>query len=180
MLLRICSILLLALPAVVLAQEAPNNSMPGMNHLMPTPIIDGSVNPEKIPDVTAYRLWFIATGELPNPTEAKKARQLAHLHRIQGFHEADADVLIRVLEDFKVRWGLMKDAYNAQVDAAVKAGKTLPDVKAFLAARDQLVNDTRARLKLALSEESLSALDAHIQKEKHGMKMGLPMQGGGQ
>jgi hypothetical protein len=36
--------------------------------------------------------------------------------------DMDRKTLITVLDDFKVRFKVMTDAYSAQVDAAVKAG----------------------------------------------------------
>lgn len=175
MTLRLCSILLL-LPAAVLAQQSstanPPMSMPGMNHSAPSAIIDGKDHPELIPDSVAYRLYFITVGELPHPTDARKKRQRAFLGKVHGLPQSDSDAVVRVLEDFKVKFASMVAAYNSQVEAAMKAGGTnLPDGTAFLAERDQLVQDTRDRLKLALSAQGMANLDAYVQAEKRAMRI---------
>jgi hypothetical protein len=178
--LRFCSVLLLFLPAVVLAQQSNPTSMPnmpGMDHFQPTKMIHGSDNPALIPDSTAYRLYFIAIGNPPSPTANMQARQRAHIGKINGFSQADFNALGPLLDDFKVRFAVLTTTYNAQVEAAVKAGSPLPEVSAFFALRDQLVTDQKARLKLALTSDGLAQLDAQIQIEKSGMSISAP-QGG--
>jgi hypothetical protein len=137
-------------------------------------VIQGSTNPAAISDVTAYRLYFIAMGNPPNPTANMQARQKAHIGKIEGLSEADASALIPLLDNFKVRFAVMTTAYNAQVEAAVKAGTRVPSVTAFFALRDQLVTDQRARLALALTPTGLAQLDALIQKEKLQMSISAP------
>jgi hypothetical protein len=46
-----------------------------------SPVIDGSVHPELIPDLTAYRLWFVSVSRGPNSTDAEMKHQAAQLNR---------------------------------------------------------------------------------------------------
>ena len=145
--------------------------MPGMDHSAPSAVIDGNEHPEQIPDIVAYRLYFTSVGESPNPTEGRKRRQRAFIAKIPGLTQDDPDALARTLEDFKVQYDAMVAAYNARVEAAVKGSTNLPDGDAFLAERDQLVQETRDRLKQVLSANGMAGLDAHVQAEKRRMRI---------
>ena len=137
--LRFWTILLLCWPAVVFAQQSSAAlGMQGMGHTAAAKTIQGSADPSAIPDNTAYRLYFIAIGNPPDPTEPMKARQKAHLGKMSRMSDADKAALVSVMDDFKVRLKIMADAYNAQVEAAVKGGTALPDVIAFFARREQV------------------------------------------
>lgn len=45
-------------------------------------IVDGALRPDLIPDEAAYRLYFVAVSEMPNPSGEARQRQLSHLGRI--------------------------------------------------------------------------------------------------
>ena len=143
--------------------------MPGMDHAAPLPIIDGSKDPNQIPDLVAYRLYFITVGELPGSSEVQQKRQRAFISKVPGFSEDDPNALIRVLETFKVDFSAMVQDYNVKVDAANRTGSPLPDSQAFLQGRDQLVQQTRDRLKQVLSPNGMAGLDAHVKAEKSRM-----------
>jgi hypothetical protein len=145
--------------------------MNGMDHSRVN-VIDGREHPELIPDSVAYRMYFLTVGEFPNPTDARKKRQSAFLSKAR-LSDKDSSTVVRVLEDFRVKFASMATAYNAQVEAAVKAGTGLPDGNVFMAQRDRLVQDTRDRLKLALSVNGMANLDAHIQTEKANMRLNV-------
>jgi hypothetical protein len=171
-------LLTLVLPPIVSAQLTMDpKPMPDMNHSQ-TKMISGKDHPELIPDLTAYRLFFIANGELPNPSEVRKARQEAFLGKIgadgadhKALVQTDHQALVQTLDDFKVKFTAMVDEYNARVEAAVKTGGSLPDQEEFLKQRDRLVQLTRDRLKLDLSADGMSKLDAHVQHEKSRMQI---------
>ncbi|HKO18411.1 MAG TPA: hypothetical protein VJU82_05960 [Acidobacteriaceae bacterium] len=166
---RVCCFLIL-LPLAAFAQNSTAPAtMPGMDHSNPLAVINGKDHPEQIPDAIAYRLYFTTVGELPNPTDARQKRQRAYLGQIGGLSKNDSDALVRIVDDFKVKFTAMVAAYNAEVAAAVQAGSALPDTGTFLAERDQLVQDTRDRLKVALSANAMVNLDAHVQFEKQHM-----------
>ncbi len=154
------------------AQPAPpGDSMPGMDHFQPTAIIDGKDHPELIPDLTAYRLFFIAVGETPNPTEERKARQRAFIHKMGNVGDVDEQAIVQTLADFKVRFNAMVSEFNKRVENAVKSGASLPDTDEFLKQRDQLVQQTRDKLQLETSPDGMANLDAHVQREKRRMQI---------
>ena len=59
-------------------------------------VIDGALNPELIPDLTAYRLWFISVSRGPNPSDAEVQRQSVQLNKTRLLTD-DQKVLIGVL-----------------------------------------------------------------------------------
>ena len=94
--------------------------------------------------------------------------------------DEDTEALVRLLEDFKVKFGAMVRDYNAQVEQAVKTGTTLPDSKLFMVQRDQLVQNTIGKLQAGLSSAGVAKLDAHVQSEKHEMRVHIALQEGAQ
>jgi hypothetical protein len=135
--------------------------------LAPTQQIDGSINPEKIPDLTAYRLFFLVASTPPNPKPAELVRQSAQVDKI-ALSDEDHQLLISILNEFRVEYTDLIAQYNQAAKAAVAIGK-IPDSKAFLVTRDNLVQATRDKLK-ALTQNGMSQLDMHVQREKRHMK----------
>jgi hypothetical protein len=172
------SLLLLTsfLPSAAIAQLALSGptsmqSMPGMDHSQPTKMISGKDHPELIPDITAYRLFFISVGELSSPTEARKARQRAFLSKMGPLGVGDSQAVVQILEQFKVTFTRMVYDYNARVDTAVKSGSGLPDTDEFVKQRDQLVQQTYNDLKYAMTPGGMKRLETHVQNEKHHMQI---------
>jgi hypothetical protein len=120
-----------------------------------------------IPDVVAYRLYFVAVSEMPNPTPDQVRRQRAHLGRI-GLSDADRDSTARILETFKVQYQALIDDYNNTPE--VKSGSTALQ-SAMLARRNTLVQITRDSLKESLSADGMARFDAHVQREKAHMRV---------
>lgn len=154
---------LVLLPLALLAQNAP---------VMPPGTIDGAKNPELIPDVVAYRLFFVAVATPPGPTADQQRRQTAKLARI-GLTQADSQILISTLTTFYTQYPDFIKRENAAADQARAAGLPI-DVKASGARRDALVQSTLAGLKSALTPTGVEALEAHVQQEKAGIKI-VPM-----
>jgi hypothetical protein len=134
-------------------------------------IVDGAANPELVPDSVAYRLYFIAVSEKPNPTPEEATRQLAHIRRI-GLEDTDQNALIDVLTEFKTRYDEMVTQFNAIAEADTAAG-TRPDIATFLRNRDKLIQDVREALARALSQEGVAKLNNHVQAEKKNMKVSI-------
>jgi hypothetical protein len=132
-------------------------------------VIDGSQNPQQIPDSTAYRLVLINVSEGPNPTEEQKARQLAFL-RASGLDNNDIEAALPVLAKFKSEYSDLISRYNESVAASNASGRS-PNVTAFLYQRDTLVQSTRDALGVALSADGMTSLHAHVQHEKTKMKV---------
>ena|ERR1700722_5228880 len=149
--------------------SSPVHSHPG---LAPTQEIDGSVNPEKIPDLTAYRLFFLVAGTTPNPKPEEQARQQAHVMKI-GLSGQDNQLLIPILNEFRAEYADLIQHYNGSAKAA-SASEQIADTKAFLALRDNLVQATRDKL-TTLTPEGAVRLDQHVQTEKRRMKSVVPV-----
>lgn len=152
------------------AQQITSGSSPSTHShlgLAPTQLIDGSVNPEKIPDSTAYRLFFLVAGVPPNPKPGEQARQSAHLDKV-GLSNEDNEVLIPILNEFRQKYADLIAQYHQSAQAALAQGQ-IPDSKSFLVLRDNLVQATRNKL-TTLTPDGLAKLDQHIQHEKTHMK----------
>ena len=132
-------------------------------------MIDGSKNPEKIPDSTAYRLVLITVAEVLNPTEEQKNRQLSFL-KTAGLADNDIQAAIPVLARFKTQYADLINQYNKSVVEANKAGET-PDLATFLRQRDELVQSTRDALGHAVSLNGMLNFHAHVQREKSRMSI---------
>jgi hypothetical protein len=155
-------------PAIPLTPSAPAHQ----HSVAPTKMINGKDHPELIPDTTAYRLFFIAAGELPNASDDRRARQKALL---SGMPLSDQDLraIIFALENFKVQYAAMIDEFNAAETLADKNGTPSHNAE-FVVERDRLVESTRDRLKQVLSAQTMSEFHAHIQQEKRGMQISAP------
>lgn len=162
----------LSFTIVVLAQQAPLTSPSTAGHqhgVGPTQVIDGSLNPELIPDSTACRLFFLVAGTAPNPKAEEKARQLAHVDKI-GLNTEDRELLIPILNAFKAQYADLIQHYNVSAEALATAGQ-VPDVNAFLVQRENLVQETRDKLLKVLTPEGVNLLNQHLQLEKRAMRL---------
>lgn len=121
-----------------------------------TTIIDGSVNPELIPDTLAYRLYFLAVTSLP-PDIGRYAMPLATATDLQAATTA--------IVAFRTAYDSLSNNYNQQVQAGSN-----PDPNFFASQRDALVASTRAALQKTLSVDGMQKFDAHVQGEKKRMK----------
>jgi len=158
---------------LVMSRAVAQNAQTVHDHTVTTPdnVIDGSQHPELIPDADAYRLYFVAISEMPNPTDEQKARQIAHLKKIE-LQDSDLQSTIIALEEFRVQYTNLIAQYNESAEAAQKAG-VKPDIDTFLLQRDALVQATHERVKSVLTPDGLTRLDAHVQREKRGMKVAV-------
>lgn len=173
---RCFPLLLIVLTAAVSAQSVnDSSSMPGMDHSS-AKIIDGRLNPELIPDSTAYRLFFIAAGELPTATTERKRLQGLFLHRF-GFQQSDEDSITRVLQEFKIQYAVLLNQFNAAESARVQSGAP-SQTDQFVTQRDALVQSTRDELQRALSVDGMTRFDDVIKSEKR--KMTVSATGGGE
>lgn len=164
-----------AFPRDANAQQSshPSTTMPGMNHGR-FGTISGKDHPELIPDLTAYHLYFMVVGELPNPSAKALARQKAYLAEIPGIRQEDSQTIARIIGAYKLQWTAMVNDYNARVDAAVRIQAALPDPAAFLLQRDQLVQQYVNLLGKALPPDGMAEFKAHIQAEKAHMSITAP------
>lgn len=134
-------------------------------------MVDGAANPELVPDSVAFRLYFVAVSQKPNPTPEEATRQMAHIRRI-GLEDTDQRALIDTLTDFKTRYDAMITQFNAIAEADTAAG-IKPDTATFLLNRDKLVQEVRDAIASALSQEGVAKLTNHVQSEKKNMKVSI-------
>ena len=132
-------------------------------------MIDGAKHPELIPDLVAYRLFFITVSEPQQATAEQRARQRAQL-LTAGLKEGDLQHASSVLATFKAEYGDLVERYNESVDVANRSGKA-PDLQTFLSQQDELVQATREALAGALSPGGMTRFDAHVQSEKRNMRV---------
>jgi hypothetical protein len=107
------------------------------HHHAPTPIIDGAVHPELIPDITAYRLWLVIVSRPPVPTDDEVKHQHIQLARV-GLQIAEEHALVLILADFHTQYETLIQNYNATAKAVLASGQQ-PDIAAMRLQRDLLV-----------------------------------------
>jgi hypothetical protein len=163
--------LLLAFAVGAFAQMLPPDvSMPENMHSNASAlVIDGAKNPELIPDATAYRLFFVTTADSATATEVEKARHRAHLGGA-GLNDVDAQTFVGLMQTFNAEYQTLIKTYNDEVKNAI-ASDQAPDIAAFLAKRDALVQGVRDKLKSTLTSTGVSNLDNFVQGEKQHMKI---------
>jgi hypothetical protein len=90
-----------------------------------------------------------------------------------GLSEADLQAFTNDLKPFHTRYSAFLQRENAAADELRSSGKTIEDawVKASLARRDAIVQQTRDLMKSDLSADGLQLLDQYVQGEKAGMKI---------
>jgi hypothetical protein len=130
------------------------------------PIIDGTKNPELIPDLVAYRLYLVTVGELPTAKAEDTERQQAHLAKV-GLIKEDAAAVVKIANDFKKQYRALIDDYNAHLDA-----QRIDPVafSMFMLKRDALVASAMSSLRNNLTQEGFAGFDKHIQAEKSHMQ----------
>jgi hypothetical protein len=131
-------------------------------NVFPLGTIDGSINPDQIPDLTAYRLIFRAFAEPPNATQDQMTRQRAKL-AAAGIPAADLNAFFVTLADFEV---LYQNFLSSQTGVV--------DFSKLIAARDQIVTDTLTSLKGRASADGMLYFQALVQNEKRHMIVSPP------
>jgi len=122
--------------------------------VLPQGAIDGAVAPNSIPDVVAFRMFFVAVAETPAPGVIVSAKQQAKLNPI-GLSAADQSIIVQELAQFKAALTSVKSgAQNA-------TGATAPDT---------LTQSLIDRLKSEMTAAGFQSLQAYVQSEKKHMK----------
>lgn len=155
-------------PARPQPEARPSASGDGMA-MGPPDVIDGSKEPKLIPDVVAYRLWFVAVALPPSATDAQQARQEAQLIAA-GLKGQDIVQAANILATFKTSYDYLIGSYNDSVAEANKMGEA-PDLQSFLGQRDALVETTRNALNGTLSAAGMQALEKYVQSQKADMRV---------
>ncbi|HEX4133763.1 MAG TPA: hypothetical protein VHY84_04005 [Bryobacteraceae bacterium] len=117
-------------------------------------VVDGSKNPEKIPDTLAYQHFFAAFAAHPTPTAQEQGRQNAQLGPLQ-LAAADRATLVRTLAAFRVQLD--------QIASAVLVAGTPVALAGLQTQKSTLVVTTLASLRQALTSDGASRLDQYVQ-----------------
>jgi hypothetical protein len=147
--------------------QAQNADLPHVHSQ--SKVIDGALTPEKIPDLTAYRLFLLVVSRSANPTDQEKKHQLAQLGMIR-LNDADVKTAIPVLVTFREQYQSLINAYNETAKAAWARGESA-DIGSFVLQRDQIVQAARDMLSAKLSADGWSRFDAHVKAEKKRMRI---------
>jgi hypothetical protein len=176
-------LLILVLPFLTLpggfhsAQTQPAHPRPSAV-ADPPGTIDGAKNPELIPDEAAYQAVFLAFAEHDNATDAEKARFHAKI-AAAGLSNDDEQALFTLLAAFRKQM----EAVRAQV-SAIMARDPMPhpdsvDYKELLDLTKQykaVFAEAMSAVPARLSADGVARLDAHVKREKRGMKYVPDMQ----
>lgn len=133
--------------------------------------IDGSTNPELIPDSVAFRMFYRALWEPVTATTDQTARQRAKVSRAQ-LSESDLGQMFSSMAAFGTNLvAFEKDVHATQ---AYGPGLSSEQISAFTAQRDALVASTTAELQAHLSADGMERLSLLIRSEKKNMTI-LPV-----
>jgi hypothetical protein len=121
---------------------------------LPPGAIDGAVAPNLIPDMVAFRLFFIAVGETPALDVIVSAKQQAKLRPI-GLSAADQSIIIQELGQFKTALTPRQGATQSTSGPS---------------SIDTVTQSTVDRLKSQMTADGFLRLQAHIQSEKKHIK----------
>jgi hypothetical protein len=161
-----------AQPSAALSPGAQAVTPPPAGQSDPPGTIDGSKNPELIPDTVAYRLVLLAIAEPENATDAQKARFRAKIAGAR-LSEDDIQMLLGILGTFQNQM----DALTAQAnqilvrDPLPFAGT--PDYQSLTGLskqRESIFNQAMSAVAARLSADGVARLQAYVESAKRGMK----------
>lgn len=132
-------------------------------------IIDGAVTPDQIPDLTAYQLFFDASGVLPNATRAQLRLQTVTVAKI-GLNDSDTVAFINEVDRFKVQYENLLAAHNRLADQAFATNMNPPNDNVPQAIAN-LTASTVGALQSALSKEGAATLAIFVTGEKKNIKI---------
>jgi hypothetical protein len=155
-------------------QEANTTTQAQVPTAKPDPpgTIDGSKNPELIPDDVAYRLVLLAVAEPEDATDTQKARFRAKIAPA-GVDEEDTEAFLGILGPFQKQL----DALNTQAEE-IRARNPFPrpgavDYQKLLELskqRQQVFAEAMSAVPARLSLAGAAKLQAYVQNKKRGMK----------
>lgn len=150
---NLCAALILSC-RVLCAQHVHVMSVPGAPPGGLPVLVDGSKNPEKIPDTLAYQHFFAAVAAHPTPTAYEQGRQSTQLGPLQ-LTAADRATLITALAGFQTQLD--------SIASAVLVAATPDQLTSLQAQKVALAAATLASLRQTLTPDGASRLDHHIQ-----------------
>lgn len=165
----LCLFACLFAAGAAMAQNAAPQAAPPMRpphtkiiRAMPPGTIDGKDHPELIPDLMAYRLFFVQVTLPDRPTPDDSRRHEAKLGII-GLSDFDRVILELAVSNFHNRYAFFLEQYKtAAVDDAA------------IAQRDAITQDAINYLQNSMSASGWQRFSGFIQNEKRHMKR-IPM-----
>jgi hypothetical protein len=127
---------------------------------LPPGVIDGSKEPQRIPDSTAFRLVFLSLRIPTSPSPADLKRQSAHFKRI-GLSGVDFAASLPIIADF----GTAYDEWQTRFDPTSKS----IDVAASTSEREALVEATIVSVMHRLSPAGAAKFVQFVQAAKSRM-----------
>ena len=161
--------LLTALALLSTASLAQAQTTPVIHNHAAADLIDGSVHPEQIPDVIAYRLALLSLTTPANPTYYQTSRQQAQFSEV-GLSEPEKSALTPILAKFNSDYHSLIQSYNATATALNAKGERA-DISSFLVQRDQLVQAVHDQIKGTFATDRWAHFDAWVQQQKTRMKV---------
>lgn len=151
------------------AQQNATGMMPNMT--APVSTIDGSRNPELIPDSEAYKLLFLSLSLEPSKPDDQvdAARRLAFVKQT-GISDAEVAKVLTIMDEFRSQYETLTANYNAAATADAAKG-IIEDLTHYGEDVDGLVSMTRLSLQGALQTDSLSKFQSHVQRLKRHIRM---------
>lgn len=130
-------------------------------------VIDGSKNPELVPDSTAYRLVLLDLSFADNPSDEDKRRQAAHFRDV-GLTPSEAIQFSAVLAEFRSAYNAWIARWNIAAEAADGKGVVF-DPAPFLQQLEDLIQATRNTLKQNSTVDLKVA--GYVQKHKANIQI---------
>jgi hypothetical protein len=151
------------------AQHVHPMSAPGTGPGTLPVVVDGSKNPQDIPDSLAYSHFFTAVAAHPSPTPQEQGRQTAQLLPL-NLSVADRQNLVQALAAF--RTGL------DPIEAALLAQPTPAQVAGLRQQKATLVAGTMTNIGSALTADGFGKLDQYVKThvKQHIVIYGSAMQ----
>jgi hypothetical protein len=146
------------------------------------PSVDGSVNPELIPDAAAYEILFrLLSTNNPNENDTKASQRKSAYLRVAGFSDAEAAAISNTAYEYKRQI----DPLDTEVDQIKNQHWPNPDLnvmgqlKQKQKQKEDIMSSLEGGLKGQLNNYNASAkLDKHItgriKKKTKGFNVGLP------
>lgn len=161
--------LLSALVCLSSASHAQVQTTSPIHQHSATDFINGSLYPEQIPDITAYRLVLLSLSKPANPTDIQRAHQNVQLSAV-GLSDSEKNVLVPLLARFNSDYHALIQSYNTAATAANARGERV-DMSPFLIKRDQFIQATHDQIKGILTADRWTHFDTYVQREKRHMKV---------
>lgn len=142
------------------------NSPPHQHAAAALDIVDGSRNPELIPDSTAYRVVFLHLSVPASYTSYDKRVQLSHLTTV-GLEPRDSQAALVVLADFRSQYDAWVARWNAE---AARAGVNF-SAAVFVKQEEDMVQAIRDALKRDMTPIGMLKFDAFVQSSKRSITL---------